>query len=209
MDPQAKDATRPRLRTRRSPLWLVTGILLVCLGGLTSAFVYLSVAASDPVLRVNRTIHRGETIRAEDLSVVSVGAGVDVRTVAEERVGEVVGRAAVSDIPGGGLLVEGAWGDEAQPLGSARVGVRLAPGRYPSTDLRPGTPMLVVALPDAAAGGGSDLPGSVAATLVAAPVVQPDGSSTVDLFVPTGQAELVARLASTDRAALVQQGTGR
>ena len=47
-------AARPRVRLRRSPVWLVAGILAVSLGGLASAFVYLQVAASDPVLRVNR-----------------------------------------------------------------------------------------------------------------------------------------------------------
>ncbi|MFP5282111.1 MAG: SAF domain-containing protein, partial [Actinomycetes bacterium] len=174
------------------------------------AFVYSSVAASDPVLRVNRTIHRGEVITEADLAVVSVGAGIDVRTVTDERLREVVGRAAVSDIPGGSLLVEGSWGDPGQPLGTARVGVRIEPGRYPATDLVPGTSLLVVALPDAnAVGAQAELPASVETTLVDVPAAQPDGSVTVDLHVPSTQAETVARLASADRVSLVQQGSAR
>lgn len=206
------DSARPRIRTRRSPLWLLVGIVAVCLGGLGSAFVFGSITSSDHVLRVNRTIHRGEVIATQDVSVVSVGAGLDVRTVSDQRVSEVVGRPAVTDIPAGSLLVEGTWGEVGQPSGQSRVGVRLEPGRYPATDMRPGTPLLIVALPEGGAEGGAEapaLPGSVSATLVAAPAAQPDGRVTFDLYVPDAQAELVARLAATDRLAVVQVGGAR
>lgn len=210
MEPSAPGAARPRLRTRRSPLWLVIGILAVCLGGLASAWVHQSLTASDAVLRVNRTIHRGEVIAAQDLSVVRIGAGTDVRAVHDARVAEVVGRAASTDLPGGGLLVEGSWSEVAQPLGTSRVGLRLMPGRFPSTDLRPGSELLVVfvAEQNVAAEQGS-LPGSVSGVLVAAPASQSDGSFTFDLHVPSGQAELVARLAAAERVSLVQPGSTR
>lgn len=210
MDTPVANENRPRLRTRRSPLWLMAGIVAVCLGGLASAFVYLSVAAAAPVLRVNHTIHRGELITAQDLSVVSVGSGIDVRTVSDDRLNDVVGKAAVTDLPGGGLLVEGSWGDPGQPLGTARVGVRIEAGRYPGTDLRPGTPLLVVALPEPNVAADPDaMPASVEATLVDVPAAQADGSFTLDLHVPAGQAELVARLSAADRVSLVQQGSAR
>lgn len=202
-------AARPRVRLRRSPVWLVAGILAVSLGGLASAFVYLQVAASDPVLRVNRTIHRGEVIQAADLAVVQVGAGLDVRTVRDARASEVVGRAAVTDLPGGSLLVDGSWGDADVPLGSSRVGLRLAPGRFPTTDLRPGTTVLVVALPAQGGAVGEELPASVPATLVGDAGTQPDGSTLFALAVPSASSELVARLAAADRVALVQTGNGR
>lgn len=202
-------AARPRVRLRRSPVWLVAGILAVSLGGLASAFVYLQVAASDPVLRVNRTIHRGEVIQAADLSVVQVGAGLDVRTVPDARASEVVGRAAVTDLPGGSLLVDGSWGDADVPLGSSRVGLRLAPGRFPTTDLRPGTTVLVVALPAQGGAVAEELPASVPATLVGDAGTQPDGSTLFALAVPSASSELVARLAAADRVALVQTGNGR
>ncbi|WP_282005824.1 SAF domain-containing protein [Propioniciclava sinopodophylli] len=208
MESPVPDATRPRIRLRRSPLWLLAGILAVCLGGLASAFVYLSLTASDPVLRVNRTIHRGEVIQGADLSVVSVGTGVDVRTVGDERAAEVIGRAAVTDVPGGSLLVEGSWGESGVPVGSARVGLRLSAGRFPTTDLRPGTQVLVVALP-AQGEAEAELPGSIPASLVGEPAVQTDGSTLLALSVPAGSAELVARLAAADRVALVQTGNGR
>ncbi|MDO5535724.1 MAG: SAF domain-containing protein [Propionibacteriaceae bacterium] len=189
-------------------MWLLAGILAVCLGGLASAFVYLSVVASEPVLRVNRTIHRGEVIQPADLSVVALGAGIDVRAVPEERVSEVVGKAATTDIPAGGLLVEGVWGEPGVALGSARVGLRLAPGRFPDADLRPGTSVLVVALPDPSAVD-QEVPGSVEASIVGTPAAQGDGATLFALNVPAGSAEQVARLAAADRVALVQTGSGR
>ena len=207
MDIPVPDVSRPRLRTRRSPLWLLAGIIAVCLGGLASAFVHVQVTAADPVLRLNRTIHRGEVIQAADLSVVSIGSGVDVRTVGDGRLGEVVGQAAVTDLPAGSLLVDGSWGAGGVPVGSARVGLKLPPGRFPTTDLRPGTEVLVVALP--AQGAEGALPGSLRASLVAAPLEQPDGSSLFSLTVQEGAAEQVARLAASDRVALVQTGSRR
>lgn len=209
MDTPVRDVTRPRIRLRRSPLWLIAGILAVALGGLASAFVYLQVAASDPVLRVNRTIHRGEVIQAADLAVVHVGSGLDVRTVSDTRARDVVGKAAVTDLPGGGLLVDGSWGETHVLVGSARVGVRLSPGRFPTTDLRPGTEVLVVALAGPGGVGEEDLPGSVNATLVGSASAQSDGSTLFALNVPAASAEMVARLAAADRVALVQTGNGR
>lgn len=209
METPVPDAARPRVRLRRSPMWLVIGVLAVCLGGISSAFVFLQIDASDPVLRINRTIHRGEVIQAADLSVVQAGTGLDVRTVPDARAGEVVGQAAITDLPGGSLLVEGSWGDSHVPVGSARVGLRLTPGRFPTTDLRPGTTVLVVALPEQGGTVEAELPHSIAATLVGDPGAQPDGSTLFALTVPSGSAEQVARLAAADRVALVQTGNGR
>lgn len=200
--------SRPLIRLRRSPAWLAFGIIAICVGGLLSAFVYLNAVESHPVLRLNRTVHRGEIIAPSDLGVVQAGTGLDVRTVADRQSGDVVGKAALTDLPAGSLLVEGSWGEAGQPTGMARVGVRLSAGRYPGGDLRPGTPFLVVALPEAS-GERAELPASVAATLVADPVTQPDGSLAFDLYVPTAEAEAVTRLAAADRVALVQQGTNR
>lgn len=207
MATQETPPARPLMRLRRSPSWLAFGIVAVCLGGLLSAFAYLSAVESTPVLRVNRTVYRGEILAPTDFSVVHVGSGVDVRSVADSRISEVVGRAAVTDLPAGGLLVEGSWSDATQPVGMARVGARLAQGRFPVGDLRPGTPVSVVALADSGTEG--KLPGTVPATLVIAPTPQPDGSLVFDLFVPLDQAEMVTRLAAAERISLIQQGGTR
>lgn len=202
------EAPRTRVRLRRNPRWLLTGILAVVLGGLATAFLFMSVSAADLVVRLNRTVHRGEVIAAADVSVVTVGRGLDVRTVPGSRLGEVVGSAAITDLPEGSLLVSGSYGESALLAGESRVGVRLESGRLPSTDLVPGTPVMVVALPAPNAGGveGGDLPSSVRATLATRPTQQPDGSWVVDLTLAGERAEGVARLAAAGRVALVRVG---
>lgn len=200
---------RARVRLRRSPRWLLAGVLAVCLGGLATAFLVSSVAASESVLRLNRTVYRGEVIAPVDLGVVTIGRGAEVPVVAGERLNAVVGQSALTDLPDGSLLVEGSYGAPDLPPGSARVGLRLAPGRLPSSALPPGTPVLVVALPGANAmpGSAEQVPPSVSGTLATAPVAQSDGSFVVDVTVVADRAESVARLSATERVALVRQGT--
>lgn len=209
MTPPAPDVRRPRLRPRRNPVWLVAGLLAISLGGLASAFLFSSAAATDDVLVLTRTVHRGEVIDPSDLAVVAVGAGDGLATVPGERVSEVTGQAALTDLPRGSLLVHGSWGATGLREGVARVGLRLEAGHHPA-DLLPGSTVLVVALPDAGVGAApadpdAALPASVPATVVAAPVVQPDGAAVVDVTLPAEQAETVARLAAAGRVALVER----
>ncbi len=203
------DVTRRRLRVRRNPMWLAGGILAVCLGGLASGYLFMSVAATDEVLKVQRTVYRGQIIAAEDLTVVSVGAGVEVGAVPRERLDEVVGRSALTDLPEGSLLVSGSWGDARLTSGSTRIGVRLEPGRYPS-GLVPGSPVLIVAVPlQGALSEEEAVPPSVPGEVASLPAGQSDGSVVFDLTVGGDQAETVARLAATNRLSLVEQAPRR
>lgn len=202
---------RTSIRLRRNPRWLAVGVLLTVLGGLATAFGFLTVSASESVVVLNRTVHRGEAVTASDLGVVAVGHGDALRTVPAADAGGLVGQRATTDLPAGSLLVEGSLGAPDLAAGQARVGVRLTAGRLPSTGLLPGTPVLAVALADAAAGAGAgeaELPASVLATVVDSPQVQPDGSVVLDLNLPADRAEAVARLAAADRVALVRREGG-
>lgn len=194
-----------RVRVRRNPRWLAVGILLMALGGLASAFLFMAAAQNQPALKVNRTIYRGEQIKASDVSVVSVGRLTDVRVIPGDQVNAVANRTAVTDIPSGSLLVEGAIGEADLAPGLSRVGLRLADGRLPTNGMPPGTQVLLVATPDNGSTSGS-LPASVPATLTNAPTVQADGSHVVDVNVPAEKAEEVARLAAAERIVVVRRG---
>ena len=149
------------LRPRRNPRLLVSGVIAICLGGLGSAALYISVTDARSVVRTNRTIYRGEVIQAADLGVTSVGGTLGVRTVPAERVGELIGRTALTDLPGGSLFPPDSVGPAEVPPGSSRIGLKLAPGRVPVSPLPAGTPVLLVAVPkdSAAQAGTASVPG--------------------------------------------------
>jgi hypothetical protein len=198
--------SRTPVRLRRQPRWLAAGVLAVTLGGLGTAYAVTSLVASDEVVRVTRTVHRGETLAASDLAVVSVSRSAGLSTVPASELSSLVGQVASTDLPGGSLIGPGTVGGPEVPPGMARVGLKLAPGRVPVAGLRPGASVLIVALqgPQESEEGVEEA--SVPATLAGEPVEQPDGSVAVDVMVAGQRAEAVARLAASDRVALVREG---
>ncbi len=181
-------------------------MLAICLGGLGAAFLYTSVADAHSVLRVNRTVFRGEVIQAADLGSVSVGSAVGLTTVPADRAAELIGSTALVDLPNGSLVVPGSVGQVEVKPGTARIGLRLTPGRLPASPLPAGTPVLLVAVAkdseDASPGA------SVVAKVATSPVVQTDGAAVLDVEVPAGEAERLARLAAAERLVLVRRAEG-
>ncbi|MFV0453120.1 MAG: SAF domain-containing protein [Propioniciclava sp.] len=207
MTSSTPDARRPPLRLRRQPAWLLGGILAVCLGGLASAYLVTTLVHTDDVLLVSATVHRGETIEAGDLAVVSVGAGEELSTVPSTQIDAVVGQTALTDLVAGSLLVDGSYGENPLPPEVARVGVRLAAGRYP-TGLVAGSTVQVVTLPQE--GNDSDASATtVPATVASAPAEQPDGTVVINLVVAESRAETVSQMASRERVALIETGSNR
>lgn len=199
-------AAPTRVRVRRNPRWLALGILLVAVGGLASAFLFMSMADSRPAIKVNRTVYRGEQIKASDLSVIDVGRLTDLDVVPGDDLNALVDQTAVTDLPRGSVLVRGTIGQADLMPGLSRVGLKLPPGRLPMIGMPPGTQILVVAVADKAAGTKQGMPPSVPATLTNAPTVQSDGSYVVDINLPADKAEEVARLAAAERVVVVRRG---
>ncbi len=194
-----------QLRVRRNLRWLAAGVLAVALGGLGTGFLFTSIADTRPALKLTRTVYRGQAIGASDLTVVPIGRTVDVAVVSGDKLNEVVGQNAKSDLVRGSLLVDGSVGGPDLAAGQARVGLKLEAGRIPSTPMPPGTPVRVVALPAAnAAAGATELPPSVDATVTTTPTTSPDGSTIIDLNVPLASAEQVARLGALKQVAVIR-----
>ncbi|QLQ14405.1 MAG: flagellar biosynthesis protein FlgA [Micropruina sp.] len=191
------------VRARRNVRWIVAGVIAVCLGALGSAYLYVSVAQAHSVVRVNRTIYRGETVTATDLGSVSLGSAVGIETVPVESAADLVGKTALIDLPGGSLIVPGAVGDAVVAPNAARVGLRLAAGRLPVSALPAGTPVLLVPL----AKDSQTAPegASVVAQVATAPTVLVDGSSVLDVSVPAAEAERIARLAAAELVVMVRR----
>lgn len=204
--PTPTTPTRARMRVRRNPRWLAVGVVAIVVGGLGSAYGFATVADSQPVIKVNRTIYRGERISAQDLTVINIGRGSDVPTISGNQLNDVIGKSAITDLAAGSLLVTGTVGQVDLASGMAQVGLKLAPGRLPSSGMVAGTKVLVVgiAAPQSTAEK-TELPTSIKATLTSTPIVAADGSTIVDINVAADDAETVARLAAADRIVLVRQ----
>lgn len=195
------------LRARRNLRWVAAGILAICLGGLGSVMLYTSLAGTRPVVAITRTVYRDQIITDADLGVVTVAASSGFATVAADRLPEVVGTSALTDLTEGSLLNPRMYGDPSVEAGSALLGLKLAAGRLPSTVLAPGTVVLLVPV----GRDGADPPSgaSVAARVAGAAATHADGASLIDVKVPESEAERVARLAAADQLVLVRAGGSR
>lgn len=207
-DGTGADFTTARLRPRRQPKWIAAGLLAMCLGGLGAAVLYLEAAQSAEVVVLTRSVPRGEIVQTADLTVARVGNLAGVSSVNGSAIPELVGKTALADLPKGSLLPAGSVGTPALTAGSSQVGLTLAPGRIPASELPQGTPVVLVPLEDErVAPGQGGLPEPIPAVVLTPPRPGPDGvAMLVDVRVAAGHADEVAVLAATDRVALVKEG---
>lgn len=191
------------IRPRRNLRWILAGVLAICLGGLGSAVLYSSVANATSVLKVNRTIYRGEVIGAADLGPVSLGTHLGVETVPAERAGELIGKTALVDLPGGSLVTPGSVGEPEVRRGFSRLGLKLNPGQVPISPLPAGTPVALV--PITANNDGNAVGSAYRATIAVAPAPLVDGSTSLEVLVADADSDPVARLAAAGRLVVVKR----
>ncbi len=198
----------PSVPGRRNPKWIALGVVALCLGALLSYVIYARVAHEAAVVVVVNTVHRGDTVRAADLSTVNLSSTTGVQMVPGTRLRELVGQMAVYDLVGGSLLPVGAVADVVVPqTGRAVVGIRLASGRAPAGLLPPGSPLRLVALPPAGADP-AFTDQYTGRTIIVREINQTDGadgtSIIINVDVPANQAPVVALLAAQERLAAVR-----
>lgn len=191
------------LRPRRNVRWILVGVLAICLGGLGSAMLYSSVSGATSVLKVNRTIHRGELIGAADLGPVSLGSHLGLETVPADRASELIGKTALTDLPAGSLVTPSSIGKPELVRGQSRLGLKLSAGQVPVSALPPGTPVILVPLGSANDGQGTAEP--IRATIAVAPTLLPDGSSSLEVTVADADSARVARLAAAGLLVVVKR----
>lgn len=198
-EPPAAAAVRPRRNLR----WVLIGVLAICLGGLGSAVLYSSVSDATAVLKVNRTIYRGEVIGAADLGPVNVGTHLGVVTVPAEADAELIGKTALTDLAEGSLLTPTSIGEPQLAAGESRLGLKLNPGQVPVSPLPAGTPVVLV--PITAANDGEASGASYRATVAVAPSMLADGSTSIEVTVGNADSDEVARLAAAGRLVVVKR----
>ena len=192
------------VRLRRRPALVGLGVALVALGGLTSAWLVRSTAATVPVVRVAAAVERGEVVERGDVALVDVRVDPSVPVVAAADLESVVGQVAVTGLLPGTLLAPDALTDQLLPgPGASLVGVALTPAQRPAGLLVPGDAVRVVATPAAQADVLLVVPDATAGQVVAVTAPDPAGVVTVDVLVPAQVAADLAARSATGRVALV------
>lgn len=197
-------STRPgsiQLRARRSPRLIALGVLCVVLGALAAVALYSMSITTTSVVSMAHELQRGDKIVASDLTVVQVPGSLARGATPADEIDSLVGNTALRDLPQGSLPHAGLVGERRVPQGHSLVGLRLEPGRIPSTSLVPGSPVVLVSVTE------EGDPAAVPATLATAPVLEQHGTFyLVDVVVPDVEAPRIANLAALNTLALVAGG---
>jgi hypothetical protein len=176
--------------------------MAICLGGLGAALLYANLSGAASVIVIKHTVYRDQVISADDLAITALAAPPGVETVPGDRLGDIVGKTALTDLGAGGLLSPKAYGDPVMVAGVVRVGLRLEPGRLPNTPLLPGTSIQLV--PVAREGTAVPAGPSVAAVTASMPLPQSDGSTLIDVTVGADAGVRVAQLAAAGQLSIIR-----
>jgi hypothetical protein len=184
----------------------------VVLGGWGFASLWLAAGDRDEVVAVAEDVQAYQTIERSDLRTVRVAAGDDLDVVSVDKIDDIVGRVATSDLHEGSLLVDADLfpkGERLVASDEAVVGVRVGVGAAP-VELARGRGVLAVIRPNAtarSADGGTGQPRSVEGWVLDvedlhAGAGQATGSMSVSVVVPRDEATAVADASADDRLSL-------
>jgi hypothetical protein len=200
-------AALPQTPHRRRWGRIAAGAVLVLLGGLVTASLFVSAGNRVEVLALANDVAKNQTIEADDLTRVRVGSDGGVDTVPASRFDEVVGRVAAMDMPAGGILSPGQLrpsGENALADGEAVVGLKLAPGAAPLGQLRPGASVKVVTRPPTGTQG--RIESAEGRLLDASAEPEDNGDRPVDVVVPASDAADISAASAEDRVTVVVLG---
>jgi hypothetical protein len=133
---------------------LAVGVLLVV--GCALAALVLATGSRDrtAVVALAGDVARGQVLTGADLSVVHVESDASLAYTPSDDREQLVGLAALSDLPAGALVSADQLGEPVGVVerGSGTVGLSVEAGQLPSLRLAPGDEVSVVAAGDAASG---------------------------------------------------------
>lgn len=197
-----------RTRTRRSGL-ISAAVLLVVVCGLGGAVLLSQAGDKTAVLAIGKPIAKGEVVERADLVSTEV-AGVS-GAIPATAANTVIGKAAAVDLVAGQILNgDMVTSDPIPGKGKATVGLSLDPTRVPSSGMKAGSVVNVVAVPDGENGAPAEELDAPQLLAERAEVYAVDGAFTegggllVTLVVDQSDAARIAAYSTSNRVALVE-----
>jgi SAF domain len=174
------------------------GLALVALGALAFLFVSARMNETSEVIAVVNDLERGSLIGADDVAVASVVTDPRLAPVPANRIEDVIGLRASTDLVAGTLLTDASLAAEVIPGdGQTVVGVALLPAQMPGEPLLAGDTILIVDTPAAGEAPPSETPAAIEATVLRTHSRAEAEQVVVDVVVPRDQAlDLAARVAT-------------
>ncbi|MGH9252805.1 MAG: SAF domain-containing protein [Acidimicrobiales bacterium] len=199
-----------RTLARRRGALIGVGLALVALGALAFLFVSARMNETTEVIAVVSDLERGSVIGAADVAVASMVADPRLASLPADRIEDVIGLRASTDLVAGTLLTEASLAAEVVPGdGQTVVGVALTPAQVPGEPLLAGDKVLIVDTPAAGEAPPSETPTAIEATVLQTHSRAEAEQVVVDVVVPREDAlDLAARVA-TGRIAVVLESRER
>ncbi len=219
LTPRAQPVAAPQgPRERRVRVGhLALAVALIVVGALGTTALVATVAAEGEYLALSRDVDYGAQLAAEDFVAVQMSAAPGLDPVAASDLNRVVGAYATMPLAAGTLLTPTQVTAEPVPgPGQNVVGITMRGDRLPAQPLRPGDPILLVAIAERS---GADQPGvrpqTWDATVTAIAGADStgflggggSGSVTLDVAVPAADGPTIATLAAANRLVVVLAGS--
>ncbi|MBC3841776.1 hypothetical protein GXW82_20800 [Streptacidiphilus sp. 4-A2] len=194
---------------------LALAVALVAAGGLGGAVLYNTTGRRSAVLALAHNVTAGQSISAADLVIAHISLDPSLQPVGAASLENVVGMRATTDLMQGQFLTTtDVTRSSLVQAGQQVIGLPAKDSQLPAAALQPGNQVMVVSTGTSSAGGsgggstsgGSVLPpvgSQIAATVVTVGAADNDGTTVVDVAVPSAQAPQLAVLAASGGFAVV------
>ncbi len=204
LDAQRAGVPVAPVAVRRRPAFLFGSVAAVLVGGLLSAFLWVSASTTTEVVLARNTVERGAAITQADLTTVRIGVDPAVGAIPASQVHALVGKRAALDIAAGTPLTAAQLTEVVVPgEGQTVVGLLLAPGSLPAIPLKVGDRVRVIQPATTVAGQPAAVPVTVAASVVGVSKSTDGRATLVDVAVPADAAAELAAQTSSGKIVLV------
>lgn len=198
------------LRTKSRRTGLVTvAALLVVVCGLGFALLLSQAGDKTAVLTIGEPVAKGQVVEQSNLVSTQVSGAAGAIETADSST--VVGKIAAVDLVAGQILNRDMVTSDPIPgKGKATVGLSLDPTRVPSSGLKSGSVVNVIAVPGGDNGGAAEEMDAPQLLAEGAEVYAVDGASTegggllVTLIVDSSDAARLAAYSTSNRVAVVE-----